>query len=175
MGLDLEFSSRVQAVCDFRGPTDLLQIEASAHPNSLTRRNQPESNEWQLVGGSTKEPIGRAKARQANPIAYVSPDDPPILIVHGDQDTAVPYQQSELLFSALKSAGVPANFHIIKGGPHGIVGAGKGTLVSGPEVPALVAAFFDYPLQGITTAAASWPKVILSSSMLQPDRPEPAP
>ena len=46
-------------------------------------------------------------------------DDPPFLIVHGDADKTVPYNQSELLEAALKKAKVPVTFHTVKDGGHG--------------------------------------------------------
>ena len=45
-------------------------------------------------------------AREISPVSHVSPDDPPTLIIHGDQDRLVPLQQSELIVEKLKKAGV---------------------------------------------------------------------
>jgi len=59
------------------------------------------------------------KAERANPIAYVSKDDPPFLIMHGDRDNMVPFNQSELLYDALKKVGVDATFKPVKGAGHG--------------------------------------------------------
>ncbi|MBI4624978.1 MAG: alpha/beta hydrolase [Verrucomicrobia bacterium] len=136
-GGHLDVSSRVQAVCDFCGPTDLLQIEAHAAPDALIRRDPPSSNEWRFIGGPLQDPKNRARVIQASPVTHVTPDDPPFLIVHGDQDAAVPYRQSELLYSALERAGVRVHFHTIKGMVHGFVAAGQGLNFSGPEIPAL--------------------------------------
>jgi acetyl esterase/lipase len=44
-------------------------------------------------------------ARLASPITYVSPGDPPILIVHGEKDVLVPYRQAELFAEKLRLAG----------------------------------------------------------------------
>ena len=109
VGEHLEQSSRVQAVIDFSGPTDFLQ-NASAVASART----PEAL---LIGGAILE--NKGKAAKANPIAYVTHDDPPFLVVHGDADTLVPYNQSELLEAALKKANVPVTFHGVKGGGHG--------------------------------------------------------
>lgn len=70
-----------------------------------------------LFGGPILE--NKDKAAKANPIVYVTADDPPFLIVHGDADKQVPYNQSELLDAALKKANVPVTFHTVKGGGHG--------------------------------------------------------
>ena len=109
VGENLEQSSRVQAVIDFYGPTDFLQNAAA-----IASAKTPEAF---LLGGAILE--NKDKAARANPIAYVTRDDPPFLIVHGDADKLVPYNQSELLDAALKKANVPAVFHTVKGGGHG--------------------------------------------------------
>jgi dipeptidyl aminopeptidase/acylaminoacyl peptidase len=69
-----------------------------------------------LIGG----PIdGNETAVQAaSPIAYVSKDTPPFLILHGTDDPLVPISQSELLFAALQKAGVPSDFCRLKGAGH---------------------------------------------------------
>jgi acetyl esterase/lipase len=54
----------------------------------------------------------------ASPIRYVTPDDPPFLIVHGEQDTVVPFDQSTRMTAALKKAGVPVTFHPVPGMGH---------------------------------------------------------
>ena len=175
VGADPDVSSRVQAVCDFSGPTDLLQIEARAAPESLLRRDPPSSNEWRFIGGPIQDPKNRARVIQASPVTHVSTDDPPFLIVHGDKDGAVPYRQSELLYAALKRAGIPVHFHTIKGMVHGFVAAGQGLNFSGPEIPALARTFFDHHLLGKPTAAARWPAAMTSASEVQPDSVPPNP
>lgn len=44
---------------------------------------------------------------------------PPTLLLHGDDDEDVPYQQSVLMAEALAQAGVPHEFHTVPGGRHG--------------------------------------------------------
>src|SRR5260221_13366364 len=83
------------------------------------------------------------KAARANPITFVSRDAPPFLIVHGDKDPTVPINQSQLMFAALKKAGVSAHFHTIKG-------AGHGQGFGGPEIEPMVRAFFDAQLKSKT-------------------------
>jgi hypothetical protein len=72
-----------------------------------------------LIGGLITDASNRPKVVRANPITYVSRDDPPFLIVHGDQDPLVPHHQSEMLFAALKAAGVPVRLNTVKGGGNG--------------------------------------------------------
>lgn len=131
VGEHLDQSSRVQAVCDYYGPTDLLAFVSRPGYENHANSRSPESL---LLGGTVKEKPELARA--ANPITYISPDDPPFLIVHGDQDPIVPLHQSELLFAALKSAKLSAHFHTIHG-------AGHGPGFDGPEILPMVQKFFD--------------------------------
>ena len=110
-------SSRVQAVVDFFGPTDFLQMDAHRLSAQAMVHDTPDSPESQLVGGPIRD--NPDKVARANPITYVTADDPPFLIVHGDADLLVPHHQSELLEAALRKAGVRVRFVTIPGGLHG--------------------------------------------------------
>ena len=130
-------SSRVQAVCDFFGPTDLLQMDAHALATAPFKHNAPDSPESKLIGGPIQE--HPEKVARANPITYVTDDDPPFLIVHGDQDRLVPHHQSLLLAKALKQSGVSCDLHVIEGAGHGF---GRNA-----DVAKLVDTFFDKVLK----------------------------
>lgn len=110
-------SSRVQAVVDWFGPTDFLHI---GEPESDLRHNAPDSPESRLIGGPLLE--NKDKGANASPITYVSKDAPAFLIMHGDRDRTVPFNQSELLYAALKKAGVDATLVPLKGAGHGFGG-----------------------------------------------------
>jgi acetyl esterase/lipase len=117
IGENIGVSSRVQAVVDYYGPTDFLQMDAHALASGPSRHNAPDSPESQLIGGPLEE--NDLAVSRANPVAYVSKDDPPFLIVHGDQDPLVPLHQSQLLEGALRKAGVAVTLHTVKGAGHG--------------------------------------------------------
>ncbi len=136
VGEHLEHSSRVQAVLDFFGPTDFLQMDAQRMPEGMVH-DSPDSPESQLVGGAIQE--HPAAVARANPVTYVTPAAPPFLIVHGDRDPLVPYQQSTLLVAALRAAGVPVTFYTV-------VGAGHGGF-DDPQIPAIVHEFLDTHLR----------------------------
>ena len=57
-------------------------------------------------------------AREIAPIYSVTPDDPPVFIIHGDADKTVPIQQSKTFVEKLNEAGVVNKFIIKKGGDH---------------------------------------------------------
>jgi len=117
VGAHLDQSSRVQAVVDFFGPTDFLQMDAHRLDERSMVHDTPDSPESQLVGGPIRD--NPDKVARANPITYVTKDDPPFLIIHGDEDALVPHHQSVLLEAALAKAGVPVRFVTIPGGRHG--------------------------------------------------------
>ncbi len=142
VGGNLEQSSRVQVVCDYYGPTDFKVFVTTPGYESHATSNSPEAK---LIGGSVMENLD--KAARLNPITYVTPDDPPFLIVHGDADRIVPLNQSDLLFESLKSAGVPSHFHTIRGAGHGRPGFGA------PEILTMVETFFEEQLKAKSTIA----------------------
>ena len=135
-GGNLDQSSRVQAVCDWFGPTDFCQMDAHAIPGSKLVHDDPKSPESRLVGGPIQD--NKDKVSRANPITYVSKDDPPFLIMHGDRDNLVPHHQSVLLTEALKKAGVDVTFKTVEGAGHGF---------GGPENMKMVEDFFDRSLK----------------------------
>jgi acetyl esterase/lipase len=130
---NLQFSSRVQAVSDWAGPVDFLADPAQAGKDSGPSR---------LIGGPVQE--NRDKAMRASPLTYVTPDDPPFLIVHGDHDKLVPLAQARLLYAALTKAGVPATLLIRPWTGHGI---------GDPTVTWTQNEFFDKYLKGRTAPA----------------------
>ena len=97
-------SSRVQAVVDWFGPTDLLTVGAK-------------STRSELIGGDAES--HQAEARRASPMTYVSSKACPFLIMHGDKDVTVPISQSETFAKALKDAGADATFIAVEGAAHG--------------------------------------------------------
>jgi dipeptidyl aminopeptidase/acylaminoacyl peptidase len=56
-------------------------------------------------------------ARRVSPLTYVRSGLPPILTVHGDADTTVPYQHGVRLHEALTKAGVPKSISHCAGRP----------------------------------------------------------
>jgi acetyl esterase/lipase len=95
------FSSAVQVVVDWYGPTDFLKMDSLALAQGCTSstHNDANSPESMLIGFQiTTRPDLVAKA---NPITYISNDDPPFFIEHGLIDCTVPYGQSQLLYNQL--------------------------------------------------------------------------
>jgi acetyl esterase/lipase len=109
-------SSRVQAVVDLFGPTDLTLMARQAGPRSLIRHDTTNCPESLLLGGLVQEK--RELAASANPLTYIDKSDPPFLIMHGDNDQIVPLGQSVILAKALIDAGVEVTMRTIPGAGH---------------------------------------------------------
>lgn len=98
-----EQSSCVQAVVDWFGPIDFLQMDTQFTGTSCpVTHDAADSPESLLVGGPIQENV--EKANLVNAITYVSSDDPAFLIQHGTTDCNVPPQQSQVFYDALVSA-----------------------------------------------------------------------
>lgn len=113
VGKNLKYSSKVNAVCDWFGPTDLLRMDSCRGSMAYAEGQSPEEV---LIGCSKKK--CNSKFVFASPLTYIDPTDPPFLIFHGDADNVVPYCESELLNSALNSAGVQSELIITPKGQH---------------------------------------------------------
>ncbi len=109
-----KFSSSVDAVVDWFGPTDFLLMDSCGSSMSHNAADSPESA---LVGGAIQE--NKDKVALANPCTYINKNDPPFLILHGDKDPLVPHCQSELLHQKLRENGVKSALVIVPGGEHG--------------------------------------------------------
>ena len=99
VGEHLGQPSRVQAVVDMTGPTDLLQVPTTVPGFDYDR--------WLLGDFATNHPPTLATV---NPINFVRPDAPPFRIIHGESDPNVNILASQLLHTALTNAGVASTF-----------------------------------------------------------------
>lgn len=123
-------SSRVRAVVDMFGPTDLAVLFRAGGGSALE----------QVFGIS--DPNSQA-VKLACPVTYVSPDDPPFLILHGDKDNVVPLVQSQIFYNRLQAAGVTATLVIVKNAGHSFTPSGGAISPTRAEITTMVADFFD--------------------------------
>jgi acetyl esterase/lipase len=130
-GDNMSYSSRVQAVCVVSGPSDLARLYQEASQSPADKSGKVMSAVVALVGGSAGQ---LTKATAASPIHYVSKDDPPFLIIHGEIDSTVPVTQAESFAAALKAAGVETTLEIAPRRGHG---------AGGPKFQPMIKAFFD--------------------------------
>ncbi len=127
-------SSRVQAVVDLFGPSDLTQFAG------IARRGVGK----EIFGaGGPNDPL----LRVFSPVTYITPDDPPFLILHGDKDSEVPPEQSQMLYDQLKAAGVPAELVWVKNAGHAFQASGGKIEPNLIKLTQMVAAFFNQYLK----------------------------
>lgn len=106
-------SSTVNAACDWSGPVDLTTMDCGDHMQMGD--NSPE--DVLLNSKLDKEPDKYLSLSATN---YVDPDDPPIIIFHGEKDNVVPCCQGKKFFELLKAAGVKTEATFVPEGGHGM-------------------------------------------------------
>jgi acetyl esterase/lipase len=127
VGEYLEYSSSIQAVVDYFGPTNLT------NPNFYNIYSIALDD----IFGSYDNMIN------ASPVKYVTKDSPPFLIVQGDRDMIVFQSQSKELYNKLIANNVTATLVIVKGASHSFVAIGTKLNPSRSEITKMVADFFD--------------------------------
>ena len=135
--------SKVQAVVNYFGPTDLRTWSATPQGDALLKAavNGRDSNGLlkDLLGTSDRKSPAVAKA---SPITYVDAKDPPVLTFQGTADPLVPAGQAKALHEALKKAGVAEKLVLLEGAGHGWGGKEK------ERTDRLMLEFLDRHLKG---------------------------
>lgn len=106
-------SSGVQAVVAWVGAYNLATIIQQSTPEGLKLRVPA----VQLLLGGTPEEVPDL-ARLASPVAHVDRNDPPLLLLHGNQDLTIPVNQPLELDAAYRRAGLVAELVIVDGVGH---------------------------------------------------------
>jgi acetyl esterase/lipase len=86
----------------------------------------------------------------ANPLTHITPDAPPFLIMHGNEDTLMPPSQTLILHNALVAAGVDSTHYIVDGAGHGDVqfaGPETGLPWTTEETMGIIVEFFTRTLK----------------------------
>ncbi|MBI2334037.1 MAG: alpha/beta hydrolase [Chloroflexi bacterium] len=123
----LDRSSRVQAVVDMYGPADLMVDFSQTYVD-------------------LKDMVfGDFDLAKASPVTYISADDPPFLILQGDQDPVVPLSQSQSFYDAMIASGMQAELVVVQGGDHGF--NNPSTTPNRDEIIAKVVQFFEEHLK----------------------------
>jgi acetyl esterase/lipase len=116
-----EVPCNVQAAVDWFGPTDFLKMDEQLVESGLGRADHSEADspESRYLGAKITEIP--EKVRRANPMTYIHPEMPPIVIQHGRLDAMVPVQQSIIFAQKLEQIVSPDRFEfdILEGAGHG--------------------------------------------------------
>lgn len=129
--LALDESVRVQAVVDLFGPVDR---EVFCAPRLIGR-----------VFGS--DDCDDEVFDLASPLTFITPNDPPFLIMHGEEDAVVPFSQSERFYDALTQSGVKADLVPVSHAGHGFTASGGEIDPGWEELFTIVGDFFDATLK----------------------------
>jgi acetyl esterase/lipase len=114
VGTCLQQSSSVNAILDYYGASNLMTILSQSTPHGLSVR-EPALD--LLIGGRPDKV--EALAKLASPVNHVDKDDPPLLLIHGDQDPQMPINQAHELQGAYERLGLDVQFDVVHGGAHG--------------------------------------------------------
>ncbi|MCH7944503.1 MAG: alpha/beta hydrolase [Armatimonadetes bacterium] len=109
LGFSGTWSSRVMAVLNLFGPTDLTKDYSPFLAQAMSE---------QVLGKDLAD--ATEDIRAFSPVTYVTSDDAPVFTVHGRADLLVPYVQAERLDKALRGAGVAHTMLLVDGMEHGI-------------------------------------------------------
>ena len=132
----LDESSDVQAVVSYFGASNLTTILSQSTPHGLSVRVPALDL---LLGGQPEDE--ESLARLASPVFHVDTSDPPLLMLHGDQDPQMPINQSHELHNAYKERNMQVQFEVVHGAAHG------GPQFSDEKRNAIVKAFLDQHLR----------------------------
>ena len=105
-------SSRLQAVASYCGVSDLTAPFPAATVPFLV----------ELVGPPVADEA--PKYARASPVSYVTPGDPPLLLVHGLDDVDVPFDQSQRMADAYRQAGLTVALVPVEHAGHEFVPSG---------------------------------------------------
>lgn len=114
VGMDRGQSSAVQGIISFYGGANLTTILQQSTPHGLSVRVPA----LELLLGGQPDDVP-ALARLASPVFHVDAGDPPLLLLHGDQDPQMPINQAHELVGAYRKLKLPVQFEVVHGAAHG--------------------------------------------------------
>ena len=114
MGDFTKQSSRVDAILDYFGASNLTDILGQSTPYGLSVRTPA----LELLLGGLPQAVP-SLAKLASPVFYVDKSDPPLLIFHGDRDPQMPIDQSYELEDKYKKLSMDVHLEVLNGATHG--------------------------------------------------------
>ncbi len=127
-------NAKVQCVIARAAPSNFINGQDATYFLGVREKER-------IIEGSMEHEI----AFEASPITHVTPDDPPMLLVHGDADEVVDFSLSEIMLSKLKKAGVPTKLIRVEDGDHGFHFRGE----KPTDLDAICVQWMDKHLRGL--------------------------
>lgn len=102
-----------RCVIDYYGPTDVYEMRFQP---SLGEHCTPDCPEGLLIG----DVVTKENSKDTVVMNYVNSDTeiPPVLILHGDMDSSVNFEQSILLYDKMKMSGKKVEFYRVQNAGH---------------------------------------------------------
>ena len=97
----------VAGIINWYGITDVADVVRGPNAKSYGMAWMGAQLNWQEI------------SQRVSPLHYIRKGLPPILTIHGDADTIVPYTHATRLHAALKAQGIVEQLHTVPGGGHG--------------------------------------------------------
>lgn len=113
VGGNTDHSSSVDAVVDWFGPVDMARME---NCETVKGADSPEATLMGLAPADNPDMVALI-----SPITYVTENTVPMLVIHGNSDSVVPYCQGVNFSEELKKHGKLVDFITVEGGEHGPV------------------------------------------------------
>ena len=113
IGPHTDQSSSVQAIISYYGASNLQTILSQSTPFGLSVRVPA----LELLLGALPDSVPEL-ARLASPVSHVDSSDPPLLLLHGDQDPQMPINQSHELVGAYERLRLNVSFYVLYGAKH---------------------------------------------------------
>ena len=114
LGDHLDVSSDVQVAVSYFGASNLTTILDQSTPFGVMLRGPALAL---LLGGPMEATAELAEL--ASPVFHVDAQDPPLLLLHGDQDPQMPINQAHELHGVYKEHELPVHLEVIHGAKHG--------------------------------------------------------
>lgn len=115
VGGNRDQSSSVQAVIDYFGPSDFV-LRGETQP---TVAYSEKAGSFALLGGKKLGAVDKQLELAASATHYVTPDTPPLLVMHGTADELVLPNQAERIVEAYGNVGLTARLILLEGAGHG--------------------------------------------------------
>lgn len=113
VGENLDYSSLVNAACDWSGPVDMFHMDCAGD-----RGEGASAPEEAVMGFPIKGNEDRFAALNAT--TYIDANDVPVTIFHGNADNVVPGCVGVWFYECLQKAGVESELTVVEGGGHGM-------------------------------------------------------